>query len=105
MAGAGLRVGMRMSMRTARRAAACCAGTAPTAVRAANVRRLREWVEVAMETDRRVIVLTTLPVKGGVHRKIRRDLDGLDYTLNEQGIMEHPMFGDWVDSVIASAAP
>ena len=78
---------------------------APSAVRQANIRRIREWVEVAMETDRRVIVLTTLPVKGSVHRKIRRDLDGLDFDLNEKGIVEHAMFSDWVDSVIASATP
>lgn len=78
---------------------------APSAVRKANVRRIREWVTVAMETDHRVIVLTTLPVKGSVHKKIRRDLDGLDYELGEKGIVEHPMFSDWIDSVIASATP
>ncbi len=44
-------------------------------------------------------------MKGSVHKKIRRDLDGLDYELGEKGIVEHPMFSDWIDSVIASATP
>ncbi len=76
---------------------------APTAVRKANIRRIREWVVVATETGHRVIVLTTLPVKGSVHKKIRRDLDGLDYKLGDKGIVEHPMFSVWIDSVVASA--
>lgn len=75
---------------------------APSAVREANIRRIREWVEVAIERGDRVIVLTTLPVKGSVHKKIRRDLDGLDYTLSERGVVENPRFGEWVDQVLAS---
>ncbi len=50
-----------------------------------------------------MIVLTTLPVKGSVHKKIRRDLDGLDYVLSEKGIVENARFNDWIETVIASA--
>ena len=76
---------------------------APTSVRAANVDRLRGWVSVALESGKDVIVLTTLPVYGSVHKKIVRDLDGLDYSLVERGVMEHPLFGNWVESAIAAA--
>jgi hypothetical protein len=76
---------------------------APSAVRQANIDRIRAWVQAALDRDQRVIVLTTLPVKGSVHKKIRRDLDGLDYDLSEKGVVENPLFSEWVDAVIATA--
>ena len=76
---------------------------APSAIRSANVERIRGWVRAAADNGQRVIVLTTLPVKGSVHRKINRDLDGLDYVLSDKGIVENPRFSDWIDAVIASA--
>jgi hypothetical protein len=76
---------------------------APSVVREANIDRIRGWVQAALDQDKRVIVLTTLPVKGNVQKKIRRDLKGLDYDLSEKGIVEHPLFSEWVDSVIAAA--
>jgi hypothetical protein len=76
---------------------------APSAIRQANIDRIRGWVQMALDRDQRVIVLTTLPVKGSVQKKIRRDLEGLDYTLGEKGIVENPRFSEWVDKMIASA--
>lgn len=76
---------------------------APSAVRQANINRIREWVQTAVDRDQRVIVLTTLPVKGGVQKKIRRDLKGLDYDLSEKGVVENALFSEWIDAVIASA--
>lgn len=76
---------------------------APTAVRRANIDRLRGWVSAATDGGKRVIVLTTLPVRGAVHKKIRRDLDGLEYELNEKGVVENPRFSAWIESVIATA--
>jgi len=75
---------------------------APSATRQANISRLRGWVEVAGETGHKVIVLTTLPVKGSVHKKINRDLDGLNYKLVDKGVIEHPLFSDWIESVLAT---
>jgi len=76
---------------------------APSAIRRANIDRIRGWVQTALDRDQRVIVLTTLPVKGSVQKKIRRDLDGLDYDLSEKGIVENTLFSEWIDAVIASA--
>ena len=72
---------------------------APSAVRRSNVDTLRGWVEAALADGKRVIVLTNLLVKGSVHGKIKRDLDGLEYTFNEKGLMLHPLFGTWVEEV------
>ena len=74
---------------------------APSAVRLSNVGSLRQWVENATNNGQRVIVLTTLLVEGSVHPKIIRDLDGLDYAFNQDGLMLHPDFSDWVLEVIA----
>ncbi len=75
---------------------------APSAIREANIDRIRQWVQAAAERNQRVIVLTTLPVRGSVHEKIRHDLEGLDYALNEKGVIENPLFSEWVAAVIAS---
>ena len=76
---------------------------APSAIRKANVEKLREWVQSSVDDGKRVIVLTTLPVKGSVHKKILRDLEGLNYEFNQKGLMENPRFGVWVDELVASA--
>ena len=73
---------------------------APSAVRLSNVGSLRKWVEDANADDKRVIVLTTLLVEGSVQGKIVRDLDGLDYAFNKDGLMLHPDYSDWVLEVI-----
>ncbi len=73
---------------------------APSAVRLSNVGSLREWVEDATNNGQRVIVLTTLLVEGSVQGKIARDLDGLDYAFNKDGLMLHPDYNDWVAEVI-----
>lgn len=73
---------------------------APSAVRSSNIDNLRGWVEAHRAEGKRVIVLTNLLVKGSVHGKIKRDLDGLEYTFNEKGLMLHPLFGTWVEEVI-----
>lgn len=76
---------------------------APSAIRQANINQIRQWMESAIDRDQRVIILTTLPVNGNVHKKIRRDLKGLDYAMSERGIVEHSRFSEWIDSVIATA--
>jgi hypothetical protein len=75
---------------------------APSAVRQANIDRLRAWVSEHSDAGRRVIVLTTLPVKGSVHKKIKRDLSGLNYQLVEKGVVEHPRFNQWIQQVVVS---
>ncbi len=74
---------------------------APTAIRRANVNRLRAYVGASAAAGKRVIVVTNLPVKGSVHRKIQRDLAGMRYVFSEKGVVGHPRFRDWVALVVA----
>jgi hypothetical protein len=77
---------------------------APSVVRSDNISALRDWVQKAREDGKRVIVLTNLLVKGSVHAKIERDLEGLDYAFNRKGVMLHPVFGNWIQQVIDESA-
>ncbi|TDI63689.1 MAG: hypothetical protein E2O89_05585 [Alphaproteobacteria bacterium] len=69
---------------------------APAAIRAANVETFRSWVEAATNEGKRVLIVSNLITTGGVHRKIRRDLAGLEYQFNTKGLMLHPLFQDWI---------
>jgi len=75
---------------------------APTAVRAANIEHLRTWVQAASQKGQKVIILTTLLFEGSVHEKIRRDLDGLDYVLIRDGVLDNPLFGEWIAAEITA---
>ena len=75
---------------------------APTAIRSANIDSLRAYIGVSASGGKRVIVLTNLLVKGSVHAKIVRDLEGMNYVFNQKGLMRHPRFSDWVDMVVDS---
>ncbi len=77
----------------------------PPDVRKANVERIRGWIAKQSATGRTVIVAPVLMTAGGVvTKKIRRDLDGLDYTLADKGIIAHPLFNQWVNETVAAEA-
>lgn len=76
---------------------------APSAIRAANIERIRSWVRAASEQGQTVIVLTTLLFEGGVHEKIQRDLAGLDYSLVREGVLDNPLFSQWIEAQIVEA--
>ena len=77
---------------------------APTAVRQANVDRLRERMKAATAAGKRVIVTPILITgQGFVSNKIRKDLEGLDYEMADIGIAESPRFPQWVAEAVASA--
>ena len=74
---------------------------APTAIRSANIDRLRAYIGASAAGGKRVIVLTNLLVKGSVHTKIVRDLKGMNYVFNQKGLMRHPRFSEWVNQIVA----
>jgi collagenase-like PrtC family protease len=76
---------------------------APTAVRAANVKKFRGWVETARAEGKRVIVVSNLLTTSGVHKKIKRDLEGLDYDFNTKGLMLHADFQKWIQGAVAQS--
>jgi hypothetical protein len=76
---------------------------APTAIREANVERIRERIRAEAAAGRRVLVAPLLVTSGGfVSMKIRRDLEGLDYTMVDAGLAESPLFPRWVDETVAT---
>jgi hypothetical protein len=82
----------------------CLQDDAPTAIRTANVNRMREWIQKTIASGKRVIVIQAIMTgQGGVTRRIRRDLEGLDVDLVDKGIAEHPLFDKWVRETVASA--
>lgn len=77
----------------------------PPAIRKANVDRIRSWITQQSAAGKTVLVAPVLMTAGGVvTKKIRRDLDGLSYTLADKGIIAHPLFGQWVNETVAAVA-
>ncbi len=75
---------------------------APRDVRASNVAMLRGWAEQAMADERRVIVVHTALTQSGVVGRMEKDVAGVA-SFNRKGLMEHPLFGQWIDGVITQA--
>lgn len=70
---------------------------APAPIRAANVQRMREWIERTAAAGKTVLVEPVLLTAGGrVSQKIRKDFDGLTYTFVDKGMIGHPLFAEWV---------
>lgn len=76
---------------------------APTAVRAANVAMIRGYAQQAIDDGHRVLVVTTALTDSGVVGRMRRDVEGVAI-FNSKGLMEHPAFGEWIDTVVAEAS-
>lgn len=77
---------------------------APTAVREANVRRIRERIAAETAAGRRVLVAPVLITgRGYVSMKIRKDLEGLDFAMVDVGLAESPLFPRWVADTVATA--
>jgi len=75
---------------------------APPAIRAANVARMREWIDRTTASGKTVLVVPVLLTAGGrVSQKIGKDLDGLTYTFVDKGMIGHPLFARWVQDTVA----
>jgi sirohydrochlorin ferrochelatase len=73
---------------------------AETAVRAANVEKLRAAVTNAQSKGQTVLIVTNLIGSRTIQAKLRKDLKGLDYKFNAKGIAQHDNFIKWMgDSV------
>lgn len=74
---------------------------APAPMRAANVQRMREWIEKAQASGKTVFVEPVLLTIGGrVSQKIQHDLDGLTYTFVDKGMIGHPLFAQWIQDTV-----
>lgn len=75
---------------------------APTEVRAANVAAIRGNAQDAVDQGHDVIIVTTSLTNSGVVKRMKSDVEGLA-AFNDKGLMEHPLFGSWIDKVVAQA--
>jgi len=69
---------------------------APRDVRAANVQRIRAVVEDARSEGKEVLVVTNLMGTRTIQAQLRRDLGGLDFSFNANGITQHDNFIKWL---------
>jgi len=73
---------------------------APLEVRDANVARLRGMIEQAQTDDKKVIIVTSLIGAHTIQKKLRKDLQGLDYRFNAKGLIQHDLFLDWIGETV-----
>lgn len=96
--------GARAALGLAGAFAATLQDDAPTAIRDANVKRIRDRIATETAAGRRVLVAPVLITgRGVVSKKIRRDLEGLDYEMVDVGLAESPLFPRWVAEAVAAA--
>ena len=75
---------------------------APTEVRAANVAAIRAYAQEGIDNGQDVIVVTTALTNSGVVKRMKADVEGIA-AFNDKGLMEHPLFGNWIDQTVAQA--
>ncbi len=73
-------------------------------VRAAAVFRLRALVLEADKLRARAVVVPLLLARGGIEKKIPKDLDGLEYSWDGKTLMPHDGFDAWVLARAANEA-
>ena len=64
------------------------------------MKRLRKTIEVNTANNRRVLIVTNLMSSDVIQAKVDRDLAGLAYIFNSNGLVEHPYFVDWISEAI-----
>ena len=69
---------------------------APPEVRAANVQRMREFVSSRSYNGRDVLIVSNLMSGKGIQRRVERDLEGLTYSFNSNGVATHALFREWI---------
>jgi len=69
-------------------------------IRKANVKKLRRWVSSAQRAGRDVIVTVAAAASFGVQAHIREDLRGLDYAFADAGLIEHPLYIEWIAAAV-----
>ncbi len=72
-------------------------------VRAANKARLREMIAEATAAGREAIIVPMILTRGGFHARLKGDLEGLTYKFADRGLIEHPLFQQWIADTIRNA--
>lgn len=73
---------------------------APPPVRAANVKAFRGLVTDAQARGLQVLVVPYVINTKGLQPKLQKDLEGLSFRFQDQGISGHPNFLKWMDQAV-----
>jgi sirohydrochlorin ferrochelatase len=65
-------------------------------VRAARLAELRGMVQEATDEGREVVIVPLILTRGGFHARLQKDLTGLTYNFANRGLIEHPLFQEWI---------
>lgn len=73
-------------------------------IRAARIEELRRYTSEAREEGREVVIVPMILTKGGFHKRLQKDLDGLEFKFANRGLIEHPQFQEWLTAAVSKAS-
>jgi len=68
--------------------------------RAANVTKIRAMIQEAKDQGRDVIVVTNVLTQSGVMGRLKADADGLGAKFSDRGLMQNPLFSEWIKTAL-----
>jgi len=72
-------------------------------VRAARLAELRGMVKQATDAGRQVVIVPMILTRGGFHARLKKDLEGLTFNFANRGLIEHPLFQEWITAMVNGA--
>ena len=72
----------------------------PPDQRAANVAIVRGWIKDARDQGIDVIVVTNALTQSGIMGRLKNDVDGTGAKFNDTGLMQNPLFSDWINAAV-----
>jgi hypothetical protein len=72
----------------------------PPDKRAANVATVRGWIKDAQDQGMNVIIVTNVLTQSGVMNRLMNDVDGTGAKFSDRGLMQNPLFSDWIKAAI-----
>lgn len=73
-------------------------------IRAARIADLRRYSKEAIDDGREVVIVPMILTKGGFHKRLQKDLDGLKFNFANRGLIEHPAFQEWLSDAVRKAS-
>jgi hypothetical protein len=58
---------------------------------------MREFVSTRSYNGRDVLIVSNLMSGKDIQRRVERDLEGLTYSFNPNGVATHPLFREWIE--------
>jgi hypothetical protein len=77
----------------------------PADKRAVNVEKIRGWIKDAKDQGMDVIVVTNALTQSGIMGRLKKDVDGTGAKFNDAGLMQNPLFSDWIQAAVEENMP